>query len=499
VEGSQGLRENRYCVEFTNEWKSVSSRWGHKLHSMCSYMAMFPPNLPHYFIEKCTMAGDVVLDPFCGRGTTPLEACLMGRAGVGSDLNDLAYTLTKAKVNVPPASELHARLAELERGYAVPQYVRPLLIKYNDFLDENAVSPALWEEMRSVLAKVRRSFAQHGEPGMPYYRDEDYEYRAPRSEDAGYTEERHHRIWLFIHPATLHQLVYLRQRLGDSPCDDFIRATLLGIMHGRGRFYLSIPMPNTFSLTPRYVLSYAYNHRLVMPNRDVFSCLRAKMDLMKISSLPETYRPGEAVNCDVRDLPGAMDSLAARHPEWDRPKLLVTSPPYLGVIKYGLYNWIRLWFLDKADTGAMSAGAPRQAATPATITTKTPPIPPQPLDRLIDARLDDGHKDLAGYLAFVREAMAATYRVMDDRCLAAWVIGDVAEKGGPPLNLAEAVWEQAARPEGWHLEGIIVDEVAENRKVTKIWGESRGKATKVDRVLLLYKESLPASAGPVRW
>ena len=60
---------------------------------MCSYMAMFPPNLPHYFIEKCTQTGDVVLDPFCGRGTTPLEACLMGRAAVGNDLNCLAYTL----------------------------------------------------------------------------------------------------------------------------------------------------------------------------------------------------------------------------------------------------------------------------------------------------------------------------------------------------------------------------------------------------------------------
>jgi site-specific DNA-methyltransferase (adenine-specific) len=452
---------------------------------MCSYMAMFPPNLPHYFIEKCSQPGDVVLDPFCGRGTTPLEACLMGRAGIGNDLNDLAYTLTRAKVNVPPASELYARLAELERGYVVPQYVRALLVKYNDFLDGTAISPRVWEEMRSVLSKVRRSFAQHGEPGMPYYRDEDYEYRAPRAEDAGYTEDYHHRIWLFIHPGTLHQLVYLRQRLGDNPCDTFIRASVLGIMHGRGRFYLSIPMPNTFSLTPRYVLSYAYNHRLVLPNRDVFSCLRAKMDLMKVGALPETYRPGDALNCDVRDLPAAMDSLAERHPEWARPRLLVTSPPYLGVIKYGQYNWIRLWFLD-------ASGTPEPAATrlpePGLAGQQVQHAPAhQPLDRLIDARLDDGHKDLAEYISFMRDAMAATYRVMDDRSLAAWVIGDVAENGNEPLNLAEAVWEQAARTEGWRMVGAIADEVAENRKVTKIWGRTRGQATKVDRVLLLSK------------
>ncbi len=61
------------------EWKEVPKSWGHPFHPMCSYLAMFPPRIPHYFIERFTRPGDRVLDPFSGRGTTPTQACVEGR------------------------------------------------------------------------------------------------------------------------------------------------------------------------------------------------------------------------------------------------------------------------------------------------------------------------------------------------------------------------------------------------------------------------------------
>lgn len=70
-------------------WHSAPRRWGHELHSLCSYMAMFPPSIPHFFIRWLTEPGDVVYDPFSGRGTTVLEACLLGRRGLGSDANQI--------------------------------------------------------------------------------------------------------------------------------------------------------------------------------------------------------------------------------------------------------------------------------------------------------------------------------------------------------------------------------------------------------------------------
>src|ERR1700730_8695366 len=87
-------------------WRQSPRRWGHVLHSLCSYMAMFPPTLPHVFIQWLTRVGDVVYDPFSGRGTTTLEACLLGRKGLGSDRNPLAWILTAAKADPPTKLQL---------------------------------------------------------------------------------------------------------------------------------------------------------------------------------------------------------------------------------------------------------------------------------------------------------------------------------------------------------------------------------------------------------
>ena len=62
-------------------WHAVSSRWGHSMHTMCSYYGMFPAKVAHYFIERFSDPGDVVVDPFSGRGTTVLQAVADGRRG----------------------------------------------------------------------------------------------------------------------------------------------------------------------------------------------------------------------------------------------------------------------------------------------------------------------------------------------------------------------------------------------------------------------------------
>ena len=60
-------------------WHSASTRWGHSMHTMCSYHGMFPAKLAHYFIQRYSRPGDTVLDPFSGRGTVPLQARVEGR------------------------------------------------------------------------------------------------------------------------------------------------------------------------------------------------------------------------------------------------------------------------------------------------------------------------------------------------------------------------------------------------------------------------------------
>jgi hypothetical protein len=99
----------RYLV---NEFWTSGQRQAHSIHEV-SYRACFKPQLPEFFIERLTRAGDSVYDPFMGRGTTPLQAALMGRRPVGNDVNPLSILLTRPRLNAPMSDALARRLDEI--------------------------------------------------------------------------------------------------------------------------------------------------------------------------------------------------------------------------------------------------------------------------------------------------------------------------------------------------------------------------------------------------
>jgi len=79
---------------FVNEFWTPRQRQASSLHEI-SYRACFKPQLPRFFIERLTEPGDTVYDPFMGRGTTPLEAALLGRVPLGNDVNPLSTALLR--------------------------------------------------------------------------------------------------------------------------------------------------------------------------------------------------------------------------------------------------------------------------------------------------------------------------------------------------------------------------------------------------------------------
>ncbi|MFM7986265.1 MAG: DNA methyltransferase, partial [Candidatus Fonsibacter sp.] len=89
----------------------------HRFHSICPYFAMFPEAFVAKWVERLTKPEQIVLDPFCGRGTTPFQAFLMGRRALASDINPVAYCVTRAKTNSPSRQALRRRLTILEQGY----------------------------------------------------------------------------------------------------------------------------------------------------------------------------------------------------------------------------------------------------------------------------------------------------------------------------------------------------------------------------------------------
>ncbi len=80
-----------------NEFWTAGQRQAHSIHEV-SYRACFKAQLPEFFIARLTRPRDVVFDPFMGRGTTLVQAALMGRQAFGNDINPLSVLLTRPRL-----------------------------------------------------------------------------------------------------------------------------------------------------------------------------------------------------------------------------------------------------------------------------------------------------------------------------------------------------------------------------------------------------------------
>ena len=80
-----------------DEWDFHDEKTQQHLHALHPYPARFIPQIPRKAILTWSSPGDIVLDPFCGCGTTNLESILLDRVAIGVDNNAVAILVTKAK------------------------------------------------------------------------------------------------------------------------------------------------------------------------------------------------------------------------------------------------------------------------------------------------------------------------------------------------------------------------------------------------------------------
>lgn len=76
--------------------------WGNWLHSLSPYQGRMTPSLAHWLIKIFSKKGDIVLDPFMGVGTIPLEADFLQRKAIGVDLNIYGFVVAKGKFERKP-------------------------------------------------------------------------------------------------------------------------------------------------------------------------------------------------------------------------------------------------------------------------------------------------------------------------------------------------------------------------------------------------------------
>ncbi len=271
-----------YNGELVGSTPSVSRR-NHRLHALCPYFAMFPPAFAKENILALTRPGDLVCDPFSGRGTTLLEALLNDRRAIASDINPVAWCLSAAKAK--PATSKDATEA-----------IETLRLRYD----------------RANEAKLERAA-----DALPEF------------------------FAFAFHRETLSQLLFLKKALDlNQRVHRFIAAVLLGHLHGelnRSNYYLSNQMPHTISTKPAYSIKYWKSHNLLPPKRNVFELLLNRTEFRLSDGVPD--RRGTASRCDVR----CVHRVFRRHV--GNVDAIITSPPYLNVTRFEEDQWLRLWFL----------------------------------------------------------------------------------------------------------------------------------------------------------
>lgn len=242
------LRDDHIVAETTADlkstWKDAPRTWGHSLHRLSPYIGGFPPALAHYFIRRFSNEGDTVLDPFCGGGTTPLEAALENRYGWGNDIFAYAHTVSRAKCN-----------------------------------------PLQTSEFKKYLDSVLKESEQVNNEEMLLLDNED--------------------LRVFYSDHTLDQILRLREVVAENTSREamYLKAVVCGILHGPSAMYLSLQTKDTYSGTANYVREYAEKHDLDRPERDIRPKALRKQELVSEDSVPEALGERTRItNTDSREL-----------------------------------------------------------------------------------------------------------------------------------------------------------------------------------------------------
>lgn len=96
------LQPEHFEEETTTVW-SFPERGDWATHQG-NYRGNWAPQIPRNLILRYTQPGDIVLDPMVGSGTTLVECRLLGRNGIGVDINYSALMLAFDRLNFEPVN-----------------------------------------------------------------------------------------------------------------------------------------------------------------------------------------------------------------------------------------------------------------------------------------------------------------------------------------------------------------------------------------------------------
>jgi hypothetical protein len=280
---------------FVNEFWTAKQRQASSLHEV-SYRACFKPQLPRFFIERLTQPGEVVYDPFMGRGTTPVEAALLGRVPWGNDINPLSLTFTRPRLRPPALDELAERLRHIN------------LADHDEFPEDLLVFFHA-DTLREICALKKYFFNRHATGPL-------------------------------------------------DPIDDWLCMVSLNRLTGHSSGFFSVyTMPPNQAVSVQSQRKINEKRKQTPPRRHVAQIILKKSRQLLGDVTPAVRRTLAGVAGRALFINSLADATTVL--PVSSVSLVVTSPPFLNVVQYADDNWLRCWFLG-IDAKSVKLTVPRK-------------------------------------------------------------------------------------------------------------------------------------------
>lgn len=261
--------------------------WTNKQRQACSihevsYRACFKPQLPKYFIDKYTKEGELVYDPFGGRGTTAIEAALLGRNFITNDVNPLSTLFVIGRLNPPSIEEIHDRLySKINSDTEVDKIDLSMFYEYETFKEIN--------DLRNYFIKKK----------LNSYDNIDH--------------------WI--------KMVATNRLTG----------------HSKGFFSVYTLPPNQATSAKRQIqINLKRNQTPEYKDTKEIIVKKSKQLLRNISD--QQIKNLDKVRSSSLIL--QTDATKTKQIPSNSVKLTITSPPFLDIVNYAQDNWLRCWFND---------------------------------------------------------------------------------------------------------------------------------------------------------
>jgi len=266
---------------YINEFWTARQRAASSLHEI-SYRACFKPQLPRFFIQRLSEPGDITYDPFMGRGTTVIEAGLLGRTPHGCDINPLSRFLTRPRLNPPTLRQATERFREIDLNDC-DEMPEDLLVFYHP------------DTLRGICALKKYLLKRDAEARLDFV-DE----------------------WIWM--------VAINRLTGHSP-----------------GFFSVYTLPPNQAVSVKAQKKINESRGQKPPRRNVPDIIFRKTRQLLSDCDQATRKTLAQVSgsaCLLTKHSAAVPEMGS-----ETVALIVTSPPFLDVVDYASDNWLRCWFI----------------------------------------------------------------------------------------------------------------------------------------------------------